>query len=98
MHSVRHTMVCVHSVCRDWLKDVLSRGVAFAASAVHRQFCIGCVDHEMTAKYLYMLVEIRQHSLKDENAVHYEKFGADGRYCQMPVTLGANIDGQQVRP
>ena len=32
------------SLCQERLKDVLRRGVAFAASAVNRQHYTGCVD------------------------------------------------------
>ena len=34
-------------LCREWLKDVPRRGVAFATNAVHRQFYAGCVDNEI---------------------------------------------------
>ena len=36
-------------LCREWLKDVPRRGVAFATNAVHGQFYTGCVGNEMTS-------------------------------------------------
>ena len=35
-------------LCRDWLKDVLRRGVAFAASAVKRLYHTCCADNGTT--------------------------------------------------
>ena len=39
-------------LCREWLNDVPRRGVAFPASAVHRQFYTGCVDNKITSYVL----------------------------------------------
>ena len=72
---------------RDWLKDVLRRGVAFAANVVHRRHYTGCVDDGMAS---WVLVDAAGNSstvLNTRNTVSFKKFGADGRQCGMPVTL-----------
>ena len=40
--------ITANVLCREWLKDVLRRGVAFAANAVHQQHYTGCVDNGTT--------------------------------------------------
>ena len=42
-------LVSIVSLCREWLKDVPRRGVAFAANAVHRRHYAGCVDNGMVS-------------------------------------------------
>ena len=47
-NGVMIKMECMMTLCRE-SKDVLRRGVDFAASVVHRQFYTGCVDNETTS-------------------------------------------------
>ena len=47
--SSRKQCICGKmTLCQDLFKDVLRRGVAFAASAVSRQHYAGCADSRTT--------------------------------------------------
>ena len=71
----------------EWLKDVPSRDVAFAANVVHRRHYTGCVDNGMASGGLLDAAGISSTVFESRNTVSFKKFGGDGRQCGMPVTL-----------